>query len=200
MNTRVKIIIAERSLILRKGISSVLKSLPDIRVDISEISDPEQFRTQISRIKPDVLIMNPLSLRLCSLSQIRKDSGQLKIKCIALQTSLIDPSILKMFDETISLYDTEEQVREKISRLLSLREETIKYESLSAREKEVIACVIKGMTNKQIAEKLCLSTHTIITHRRNISSKLNIHSTAGLTIYAIANKMMDLDTSTSLTD
>jgi regulator of cell morphogenesis and NO signaling len=49
------------------------------------------------------------------------------------------------------------------------------------------------MTNKQIADELCLSTHTVITHRRNISAKLQIHSVAGLTIYAIVNKMVELD-------
>ena len=48
------------------------------------------------------------------------------------------------------------------------------------------------MTNKEIAEKLFLSIHTVITHRRNISKKLQIHSAAGLTIYAIVNKLVTL--------
>ena len=48
------------------------------------------------------------------------------------------------------------------------------------------------MTNKEIADKLCLSIHTVITHRRNISHKLQIHSPAGLTIYAIVNKLIEL--------
>ena len=65
-------------------------------------------------------------------------------------------------------------------------------ESLSAREKEIIVCVVKGLTNKEIADELCISTHTVITHRRNIASKLQIHSAAGLTIYAIVNKLVDL--------
>lgn len=65
-------------------------------------------------------------------------------------------------------------------------------ETLSSREKEIIICVVKGMTNKEIAEQLCISTHTVITHRRNIANKLQIHSAAGLTIYAIVNKLVDL--------
>ncbi|MBR5820978.1 MAG: helix-turn-helix transcriptional regulator [Alistipes sp.] len=65
-------------------------------------------------------------------------------------------------------------------------------ESLSAREKEIIVCVVKGLTNKEIADELYISTHTVITHRRNIASKLQIHSAAGLTIYAIVNKLVDL--------
>lgn len=67
-----------------------------------------------------------------------------------------------------------------------------KQETLSAREKEIIVGVVKGMTNKQIADTLCLSTHTVITHRRNIAAKLQIHSAAGLTIYAIVNKLVEL--------
>ena len=65
-------------------------------------------------------------------------------------------------------------------------------ETLSQREKEIVVCVVKGMTNKEIAEKLFLSIHTVITHRRNISKKLQIHSAAGLTIYAIVNKLVEL--------
>lgn len=67
-----------------------------------------------------------------------------------------------------------------------------KPEPLSAREREIIVCVVKGMTNKQIADTLCISTHTVITHRRNIAAKLQIHSAAGLTIYAIVNKLVEL--------
>jgi DNA-binding NarL/FixJ family response regulator len=51
---------------------------------------------------------------------------------------------------------------------------------------------VKGMTNKEIAEQLYLSIHTVITHRRNISKKLQIHSAAGLTIYAIVNKLVEI--------
>lgn len=65
-------------------------------------------------------------------------------------------------------------------------------ESLSIREKEVLVEVVNGLSNKEIAEKLFISVHTVITHRKNISRKLNIHSSAGLTIYAIANKLIDL--------
>ena len=68
-----------------------------------------------------------------------------------------------------------------------------KLGNLSEREKEIIACIAKGMTYKEIAEALCLSVHTVNTHRRNISSKLEIHSAAGLTIFAIINKLVKLE-------
>jgi regulator of cell morphogenesis and NO signaling len=63
---------------------------------------------------------------------------------------------------------------------------------LSDREKDVIVCVVKGLTNKAIADRLSISVNTVTTHRRNIAKKLNIHSSAGLTIYAIMNKLVDI--------
>ena len=79
-----------------------------------------------------------------------------------------------------------------VERLAATGPRVVKPEPLSAREKEIIVCVVKGMTNKQIADALCISAHTVITHRRNIAAKLQIHSAAGLTIYAIVNKLVEL--------
>jgi len=66
-------------------------------------------------------------------------------------------------------------------------------EELSSREKEVLQEVVKGLSNKEIADVLCISTHTVISHRKNIARKLNIHSVAGLTIYALVNGLTDLN-------
>lgn len=63
---------------------------------------------------------------------------------------------------------------------------------LSQREKEIVRCVVKGLSNKEIAEELYISVHTVITHRRNIARKLQIHSPTLLTIYAIVNKLVDI--------
>ncbi len=65
-------------------------------------------------------------------------------------------------------------------------------EALSDREREVIIGVVQGMSNKEIADHLCISVNTVITHRRNIARKLQIHSPAGLTIYAIVNGFVDI--------
>ena len=65
-------------------------------------------------------------------------------------------------------------------------------DALSERERDVLIQVVNGLSNKEIADILCISTHTVITHRKNITRKLNIHSTAGLTIYAIVNKLINL--------
>ena len=65
-------------------------------------------------------------------------------------------------------------------------------EALSDREKDVIIGVVQGLLNKEIADRLCISVNTVITHRRNIAKKLQIHSPAGLTIYAIVNGLVDI--------
>lgn len=65
-------------------------------------------------------------------------------------------------------------------------------ETLSERERDVIIAVVQGMQNKEIADHLCISINTVITHRRNIARKLQIHSAAGLTIYAIVNGLVDI--------
>ena len=78
----------------------------------------------------------------------------------------------------------------KISNMITQNPES--NEVLSDREKDVIVSVAQGMTNKEIANHLCISTNTVITHRRNIARKLQIHSLAGLTIYAIVNNLVDI--------
>ena len=65
-------------------------------------------------------------------------------------------------------------------------------DALSDREKDVIVALVQGMSNKEIADHLCISINTVITHRRNIARKLQIHSPAGLTIYAIINGLVDI--------
>lgn len=64
---------------------------------------------------------------------------------------------------------------------------------LSDREREVIRLVAMGLSNKEIAERMFIAVNTVMTHRRNISRKLDIHSAAGLTIYAIVNGIINVE-------
>ena len=92
----------------------------------------------------------------------------------------------------LEMKSKQNDVSVKISSMLSKQPDM--GETLSDREKDVIICVVQGMTNKEIANHLCISTNTVITHRRNIARKLQIHSPAGLTIYAIVNNLVDIGT------
>ena len=67
-------------------------------------------------------------------------------------------------------------------------------ETLSAREKEILVCVAKGMLNKEIADAENISIHTVITHRKNITHKTGIKTVAGLTVYALLNNLIDINT------
>ena len=101
---------------------------------------------------------------------------------------LFVPAVLQLEHEVeiqASTYKRVEKVSEK-------KDEKPGTDDLSQREKEIITCVVKGMSNKEIAEHLFISIHTVITHRRNIARKLQIHSPTLLTVYAIVNKLVDI--------
>ena len=83
-----------------------------------------------------------------------------------------------------------DDVSMKISSMISQNPDA--SEALSEREKDVIVAMVQGMSNKEIADHLFISINTVITHRRNIARKLQIHSPAGLTIYAIVNNLVDI--------
>lgn len=64
---------------------------------------------------------------------------------------------------------------------------------LTAREKDIVTAIARGLSNKEIADVLFISTHTVATHRRNICAKLNIHSASGMTIYAILHGLINME-------
>lgn len=83
-----------------------------------------------------------------------------------------------------------DEVSARLSSMINASDTT--NEPISEREREIIVCLVQGMSNKAIADKLFISVNTVMTHRRNIIRKLQIHSLAGLTIYAIVNGMIDI--------
>ena len=188
-NVSVKIAVAETSVIIRSGLTTVLKRLPNLNVVPIEVSSPESLQSYIHLHTPDVLIVNPTFGGWFNLPAFKAENGKVETKYLALVCSVIDSNSLKEYG------DDPETIATKINQLLCTDEEEEKeneQETLSQREKEIITCVVKGMTNKAIADQLYLSIHTVITHRRNIARKLQIHSPAGLTIYAIVNKLVEL--------
>ncbi|MDL2251507.1 response regulator transcription factor [Odoribacter sp. OttesenSCG-928-J03] len=198
-NNVIKIAIAETSMIIRSGIATILKSMPGFKILPIEIYKPGHLQDALSLHKPDVLIINPFFVGHTDILKLQEDSKFEKMKYIALICTVGDKSMIKDYNASITLYDEPEDIHAVIAEMLNaqFKEEDIEdpaneQETLSVREKEIIACVAKGFTNKEIADQLFLSTHTVITHRRNITRKLQIHSPAGLTIYAIVNKLIEL--------
>lgn len=198
MGRRIHIAVAEPSVIIRSGVVSVLKKIASLTIDVAEISNISQLSQQLCRIQPDLLIVDPSQLGVFSLQQIKDSLECCELKYVALHSNLTCTTVLNAYDAVISVYDTADNIAEKLINLINESDDLTTKQELTAREKEIVVCIVKGMSNKQIADRLSLSMHTIMTHRKNITNKLQIHSPSGLTIYALANKLIDFDTIKSL--
>lgn len=197
-NDVLKIAIAETSMIIRSGLALVLKRLQGWKVLPIEVETLESLQECMQYHRPEVLIINPAFHGAFDVRRFREEERNAGVKCVALISSVVSQPVLQQYDAMLTVYDDAEMIREKLGGLLAVPEEeetaevASDQEALSSREKEIVIGVVKGLTNKEIADTLCLSAHTVTTHRRNIARKLQIHSPAGLTIYAIVNKLVEL--------
>ena len=105
---------------------------------------------------------------------------------------LFVPAVLQLEEEVIKHQEDRNSSKKVVEEVPEKEVIKTAQDDLSQREKEIICCVVKGMSNKEIAENLFISIHTVITHRRNIARKLQIHSPTLLTVYAIVNKLVDI--------
>jgi regulator of cell morphogenesis and NO signaling len=148
------------------GMSSKLKELKDIII--------RYFPQKNSDLLNEILL------------QLIECEHDLKSHC-QIEDRLFIPEVKKL----------ELSVHDKFTRRKQTSEQPVSMESkiemLSEREQEIVKCVAKGMANKEIADALCLSIHTVTTHRRNLCNKLGIHSPAGLTIFCIINNLVNID-------
>jgi two-component system, NarL family, response regulator NreC len=194
---RVKFIVAESSYLIRKGIVSIINRIEHASV-IKELDTLEEINSALLKYTPDFLVYN-LDL-LAHLNTFRNSNIKLDLsaKGIAINTGGSPELLLeKNFREIINLADTKGEIFEKINNLIFEKDKSKivpEYiNELSEREKTILRYVAKGLTNKEIADKLFLSAHTVITHRKNITTKLGIKTISGLTVYAILNNLISLD-------
>ncbi len=193
----IKVAIAEPSSIIRLGLEAQIKKLAPYKVQVIHLSDDSQQEWNEHSslaLTVDIFLLNPL---LCGLKPQKVFANQHdKSKFVAISYGTTDESLLSEYDGVLNICHNIKQITELFDRLIGANEQVSKVpesQTLTPREREIVVCVVKGMTNKAIAQTLFLSTHTVITHRRNITKKLQIHSTSGLTIYAIMNKLVELD-------
>ena len=188
-----KIIVAETAPIIMRGIVECLKKIKDTHITVIEVDTKASLIDTVSTENISLLIVNPTFGGLLHPDDIRKSSLNSEIKIFAIEISKIAKATLSLYDNHLHITEDFESLNTKIKTAINENfDDTEEKESLSIREKEVISYVVKGFTNQEIADKLFLSVHTVITHRRNIARKLQIHSATGLTIYAIVNKIVDL--------
>ncbi len=107
-----------------------------------------------------------------------------------IENKLLVPAVLVLEKKTSTRGKTSADTIDKQS---STPTADADVELLSVREREIVRLAASGLSNKEIADKLCLSFHTVTTYRRNISAKLDIHSTAALTIFAILHKIININ-------
>ena len=111
---------------------------------------------------------------------------------------VVDPAIFDIRTRTggKDLIDKSDEIEQKLSATMRANpsDQRGDGEELSAREKEILVCVAKGMLNKEIADHFNISIYTVITHRKNITRKTGIKTVAGLTVYALLNNLIDMNT------
>lgn len=188
-----KVIIAENAPLLSSGLAQVIRKIPALRAEIIIASSEFKLLEYIAQEFTDILIINPGFGGLIHPETIRKSSLNSAIRLLAIEIGKLSKETLALYDDHIHVTDDFSTLSAKIFPPENERSHPQKEkDQLSSREKEIVSLVVKGFTNQEIADKLFLSVHTVITHRRNIAKKLEIHSATGLTIYAIVNKIVDL--------
>ena len=188
-----RIIICEASEIITTGLYDMLQSMAGCDV-VARLDKPEQLNEKILACDANLLIINPILLGYNDRnlpSQLVKEYPQLSI--IALVTTYIEPSLLKPYDAIIEINDSKLKIINKMEQIAksSDKKEANDDVDLSKREIDVLVAVAKGMMNKEIADQMNISIHTVISHRKNITRKTGIKSVSGLTVYALLNNLID---------
>ncbi len=191
----VNIAVLEPSQVIHEGLSNIFSKSGQyfklFRAD--NLSDIENILRKESL---DVVIINP--------SQIQnKDKEFTALKRINPNTcwvafvyTFFNQQMLALFDKIIHITDSPDTIVGLINKLNDGNSNNIvhaEHEQLSDREIEVLKLLVAGFSNKEIADKLFISIHTVVSHRKNISQKTGIKSQAGLTIYAISNKIIQIE-------
>ncbi len=191
-----KVLLITPSVVVAKGLESIFGDLGEFEVagilpDVGHASE-----SRLRNMEADVIIIDPTVFsypdRKNGRSWLADNSNA---AAVALQTTLTDDEILRQYDESISLFDAPTTIIRKLRTALEGRQEPPKSEGeeLSGREKEILVCVAKGMLNKEIADQFNISIYTVITHRKNITRKTGIKTVAGLTVYALLNNLIDVN-------
>ena len=194
MKSDKKIIIVEPSPIVSAGLASYFDDMKQVSI-VSQLDRIDRMEEKLAAYNPDILIINPLLIAYDTNEHFLKICRDFSnVIPVALVTSYVDAGILKQFKDVIEINDSKQKVVSKIFNLWSdnkLTQDKPESIELSNRETDVLVALVKGLTNKEISDKLYISVHTVITHRKNIVRKTGIKSVSGLTVYALLNNLVD---------
>lgn len=188
-----RILICEASEIIANGLAETIQGMAGFAV-VSRIDNPDRISERILSSNANILIINPILLGYNGRNlplELAKEYPQLTI--IALVTSYLEDSTLKIYDGIIEINDSKLKVINKLNQITQSSDKGEKQDDveLSKREIDVLVAVAKGLMNKEIADEMNISIHTVISHRKNISRKTGIKSVSGLTVYALLNNLID---------
>lgn len=183
-----KIIFIHQSEILAKGLHSILNSC--FNMDLIHLKDIDEISNYSEIDNSFLLFIVDKDLK----GQVSKlDYLKLINKTALIWFNNCEPSDDTSFYAFSSVEDVKDKV-ENILKINDLYESVAEYtKELSDREIDVLKLVACGFSNREIGEKLFISIHTVISHRKNITDKLGIKSISGLTVYAILNKLINTE-------
>jgi len=188
----IKVLICEPSYLVRKGLISVLNELKGV-IDIKETASTDHIIETIGDTAPNIFIINTSISSILNMEQLLKDSND-EIEVVSVFNS---PLNLDSSNTQISIFDSKSTLLNKLGEIIKSidihNEQETASEELSDREKDVLREIALGKTNKEIATNLYISTHTVISHRKNITRKLGIKTVSGLTVYSILNQIISVE-------
>ena len=190
MMKRVTFLIVIDSYLLRKGITSLLNKIPGINI-IRECSSLSHAEKLLVQEQPDYMIISRSLYE--QASHLYNHHAGLPQKTILLEYNRNASG--KPVQSTLYMDDSREQLTLVLNNLVNpyFKEPPKEEQVLSKREITILKHIARGYTNKEIADHLFLSLHTVTTHRKNIVAKLGIKSVSGLTVYAIVNDLISLE-------
>jgi DNA-binding NarL/FixJ family response regulator len=214
----IRIILADDHKIVRDGLRALIENQAGMKV-IAEADNGRETVRLARDLLPDLVIMDIGMPDLNGIDATRQIAAELPdVKVIALSMHSDRRFVVQMFRAGASGYLLKDCAFEELARAVNavLKNQTylspavagpvmedyihrlstldnIAYPILSPREREVLQLLAEGRSTKETASLLCVSTKTVETHRQQIMSKLNIHTTAELIKYAIREGLTSLD-------
>lgn len=191
---RNRVIICETSEIIANGLADIIDGMAQFDV-VARIDSPERLSEKILSNDANVLVINPMLLGYQNkefLFGLGKEHPNLI--AVALVTSCLDHSSLTPYNGVIEINDSKSKIIDKLSEWVADKAPKKNDDvELSKRETDVLIAVAKGLMNKEIADQMNISIHTVISHRKNITRKTGIKSVSGLTVYALLNNLINED-------
>ncbi|MDA3953821.1 MAG: LuxR C-terminal-related transcriptional regulator [Bacteroidales bacterium] len=190
-------IICEKSYIVRKGLISIIEKIPNTQ--IVQQFDSEDEMKNLSNIESDFIVINPNLLNKETINILQNAGSPAGSEGNSQFISLSEKSEITDINwvEFININDSQNTILTKLKTLIGNKEtnesKSKSQDEISKREVDILKNIALGLSNKEIADKLFISTHTVVTHRKNITRKLGIKTVPGLTIYAILNKIININ-------